>query len=123
MHEFEKQPEMRSEVEDVDSKVDQYGAVELVLPPTLATFSESAYRKLGRKATLKMDLLIIPCIILMYILNYLDRQNIAAAKLADIETDLGLSDVQYQTCISILFVGYSMALLRTTEPQKPDIHF
>jgi MFS family permease len=42
----------------------------------------------------------------MYVLNYLDRQNIAAAKLANIEEDLGLTDVQYQTCVSILFVGY-----------------
>jgi len=29
----------------------------------------------------------------MYIMNYLDRQNIAAAKLADIDKDLRLSDV------------------------------
>lgn len=28
------------------------------------------------------------------------------AKISSIEADLGLSDVQYQTCVSILFVGY-----------------
>lgn len=39
--------------------------------------------------------------------NYLDRQNIASAKLADITTDLNLSQVEYQTTVSILFVGYS----------------
>jgi hypothetical protein len=110
MHEFEKQPEMKSEVEDVDSKVSQYATVEPALLPTLAALSEAEYKKLGRKATMKMDILIMPCIILMYVLNYLDRQNIAAAKLADIDTDLGLSAVQYQTSVSILFVGYSTAL-------------
>ena len=36
----------------------------------------------------------------------MDRQNIASAKLANIEKDLNLSPVQYQTCVSILFVGY-----------------
>lgn len=41
-----------------------------------------------------------------YILNYLDRQNISAARLAGIQEDLNLSDVQYQTAVSILFVGY-----------------
>jgi MFS family permease len=33
-------------------------------------------------------------------------QNIASAKLADIDDDLGLSAVQYQTSVSILFCGY-----------------
>lgn len=45
-------------------------------------------------------------IVYRYILNFLDRQNIASAKLANIEEDLNLSPVQYQTCVSILFVGY-----------------
>lgn len=39
--------------------------------------------------------------------NYLDRQNIAASKLANIMKDLNMSVQQYNTCVSILFVGYS----------------
>jgi sugar phosphate permease len=58
-----------------------------------------------------MDIVIMPIMVIMYVLNYLDRQNIASAKLADIEEDLGLSQVQYQTAVSILFVGYSMLFL------------
>jgi len=42
-----------------------------------------------------------------YILNYLDRQNIAAAKLAGIMEDLGLSITEYNTVVSVLFAGYS----------------
>ena len=42
----------------------------------------------------------------MYWLNYLDRNAIATAKLNTLEEDLGLTDTQYQTCVSILFVGY-----------------
>jgi hypothetical protein len=39
--------------------------------------------------------------------NYLDRQNIAASKLANIMVDLDMTVQQYNTCVSILFVGYS----------------
>ncbi|KAL1983241.1 hypothetical protein VTN96DRAFT_339 [Rasamsonia emersonii] len=81
-------------------------AVELVPPPALAALSEAEYACLARRATLKLDLIIMPCVVIMYILNYLDRQNIASAKLASIQQDLRLTDVQYQTCISLLFVGY-----------------
>ncbi|KAH8675575.1 major facilitator superfamily domain-containing protein [Xylariales sp. PMI_506] len=44
--------------------------------------------------------------ILLYIMNYLDRNNIAAARLKGLQTDLGLSNNQYSTCLSILYVGY-----------------
>lgn len=47
-----------------------------------------------------------------YILNYLDRQNIAASKLANIMEDLDMSVTQYNTCVSILFVGYSEYLYK-----------
>lgn len=39
-------------------------------------------------------------------MNYLDRNNIAAARLAGLETDLNMTSTQYQTSVSILFVGY-----------------
>lgn len=43
----------------------------------------------------------------MYLqLNYLDRNNIAAARLAGLEEELNLHGTQYQTAVSILFVGY-----------------
>ncbi|CAE7013870.1 hypothetical protein P3342_003846 [Pyrenophora teres f. teres] len=44
--------------------------------------------------------------VLIYIMNYLDRNNIAAARLGGFEEDLGLTDTQYSTCLSILYVGY-----------------
>lgn len=42
----------------------------------------------------------------MYWLNYLDRNAIALARLDDLEEDLNLTSAEYQTCVSILFVGY-----------------
>ncbi|KAL2147642.1 hypothetical protein VTI28DRAFT_8096 [Corynascus sepedonium] len=44
--------------------------------------------------------------ILLYIMNYLDRNNIAAARLKGLQDDLNLSYNQYATCLSILYVGY-----------------
>lgn len=69
----------------------------LVMPASLAALDESQYVALGKKATRKMDFVIMPILVIMYILNYLDRQNIASARLANIQGELGLSDVQYQT--------------------------
>ncbi|KAK9470908.1 major facilitator superfamily domain-containing protein [Dipodascopsis tothii] len=61
---------------------------------------------LEKRLKLKIDLAILPMTIAMYILNYLDRNNIAAAKLSTLMEDLHLSDTQYSTCVSILFIGY-----------------
>lgn len=43
----------------------------------------------------KIDLRLLPMIILMYIMNYLDRNNIAAARLAGLEDELHLTSVQF----------------------------
>lgn len=42
----------------------------------------------------------------MYFLNYLDRNALPQARLNTLEEDLNLKGVQYNTAISILFVGY-----------------
>ncbi|KAL2434161.1 hypothetical protein ABEF94_015272 [Exophiala dermatitidis] len=54
----------------------------------------------------KIDIRLIPTVIIIYILNYLDRNNIAAARLAGLEEELKLHGTQYQTAVSILFIGY-----------------
>jgi hypothetical protein len=43
----------------------------------------------------KIDFRLLPMIILMYIMNYLDRNNIAAARLAGLQDELNLTNVQY----------------------------
>lgn len=103
---FEKSSIGKDQVEDLGREAPQYDVVHKALPPSLAGLTPEEYKRLTTKATWKMDLIIMPCLVVMYVMNYLDRQNIAAAKLARIDEDLGLSAVQYQTCISLLFVGY-----------------
>lgn len=53
----------------------------------------------------KLDMRIMPTLWAMYFMNYLDRNAIANARLNNLEKDLGLEGTQYNTCISILFVG------------------
>jgi hypothetical protein len=50
----------------------------------------------------KIDFRLMPMIILMYIMNYLDRNNIAAVRLAGLQDDLNLSSVQYQVSAAML---------------------
>jgi len=38
----------------------------------------------------------------MYFLNYVDRNAIAQARLNNLEEDLGMSGVQFNTCVSML---------------------
>ncbi|PSN59549.1 MFS general substrate transporter [Corynespora cassiicola Philippines] len=54
----------------------------------------------------KIDWRLMPTLCVMYFLNYVDRNAIAQARLNDLEEDLGMSGVQFNTCVSILFVGY-----------------
>lgn len=75
-------------------------------PPYVRSLSPEERRKAEAKLVRKIDIRLIPPIIIMYIMNYLDRNNIAAARLAGLETDLHLHGTQYQTAVSILFVGY-----------------
>ncbi|KAI1860662.1 uncharacterized protein JN550_011387 [Neoarthrinium moseri] len=77
-------------------------------PAIIANLTPEQRQELELRLRKKIDLRLLPMIIIMYIMNYIDRNNIAAAKLANLEKDLGLppNSTEYQTSVSILFVGY-----------------
>ncbi|SGY65947.1 BQ5605_C004g02608 [Microbotryum silenes-dioicae] len=58
-------------------------------------------KRLVRKLDARFAILII-----IYILNYIDRNNISAARTKGLEVDLKLTGSQYPTLLSILYVGY-----------------
>lgn len=64
--------------------------------------------------------------VLIYILNYLDRNNIASARLKGLQEDLALSDTQYATCLSILYVGYILmqvpSNMMINKIQRPSLY-
>jgi MFS family permease len=59
-----------------------------------------------RKLVRKIDCRIMPCLILMIILNYLDRNALANARVQGIEASLNLTGSQFNTAISVFFIGY-----------------
>lgn len=54
----------------------------------------------------KIDRRIMPILIAMIVLNYLDRNALANARIQGIETSLGLTGSQFNTSISVFFIGY-----------------
>ncbi|KAJ4302725.1 hypothetical protein N0V90_001615 [Kalmusia sp. IMI 367209] len=78
----------------------------LRLPPeSLRHLSSEELKQGERRLVRRIDCRLMATLIIIYIMNYLDRNAIAAAKISGIEDDLGLTDSQFQTSVSILFVG------------------
>lgn len=78
-------------------------------PAVIRDLGPEERRHLERALVRKIDLRLLPPVIIIYIMNYLDRNNIATARIAgkvNLQEDLGLSTDQYLLSVSILFVGY-----------------
>ncbi|KZM27327.1 uncharacterized protein EKO05_0009427 [Ascochyta rabiei] len=78
--------------------------------------SDEIERQLGEvdplleaKLVRKLDAFIIPVVMLLYLLSFLDRVNIGNARLYGLEEDLGMDSTQFQTAVSILFVTYILS--------------
>ncbi|KAJ5663162.1 hypothetical protein N7507_003893 [Penicillium longicatenatum] len=68
--------------------------------------SKAEEERLEQTLTRKIDLHILPFVVLIYLFSFLDRVNIGNARLYGLEEDLGLVGDQYQVAVSILFVTY-----------------
>jgi hypothetical protein len=53
--------------------------------------------RLERKTVTKLDLLLVPSMSILYLAAFLDRTNVGNARVAGLQTDLKMSDHQYQT--------------------------
>ncbi|KAH7346099.1 MFS transporter-like protein [Pyrenochaeta sp. MPI-SDFR-AT-0127] len=77
----------------LEAKVDEFGARSKTSPEEIALVK-------------KLDRTILPMLWIMYFFNFLDRNALVNAKLNSLDKDLKLRGTQYNTLISILFVGY-----------------
>lgn len=59
------------------------------------------FKRLLRKVDLRISILIV-----IHILNYIDRSNAASARLRGFEEDLGLHGTQFATILAVYFIGY-----------------
>ncbi|KFY04986.1 hypothetical protein O988_00359 [Pseudogymnoascus sp. VKM F-3808] len=58
------------------------------------------------KTLRKMDIRLIPALTILYLLSFLDRGNIGNANIQGLSDDLGLSDSQYNLCLTVFFFTY-----------------
>ncbi|KAK0634309.1 major facilitator superfamily domain-containing protein [Bombardia bombarda] len=86
----------------------------VVTNPWVAKFEshdETWRQQFNAKLVRKVDFRLLPFLILMYLLNFLDRSNLAQAKLGSLEKDLGMVGNDFNVATSIFFVGYLLMQL------------
>ncbi|KAI0741190.1 MFS general substrate transporter [Earliella scabrosa] len=59
-----------------------------------------------RRLVRTLDMRLLPTVILIYIMNYIDRIAVTSARLKGLEEDLNLTDIQYETVLAILYASY-----------------
>ncbi|KND87710.1 putative transporter [Tolypocladium ophioglossoides CBS 100239] len=64
-----------------------------------------------KKLVRRIDLHLMPFLVIMYLLNFLDRSNLAQARQGGLEKDLGMSGTDFNLATSIFFVGYILMQL------------
>ncbi|KIW16294.1 hypothetical protein PV08_06345 [Exophiala spinifera] len=79
---------------------------EFSLAGELSHLSREEYAAAERKFVRKIDLRLMPILVTIIILNYLDRNALANARVLGIEKDLNLKGTDFNTCISVFFAGY-----------------
>ncbi|SCO82537.1 related to putative tartrate transporter [Fusarium oxysporum] len=67
--------------------------------------------ELEKKIVRKLDMWMLPQLWILYMFNYLNRTNIAQARLNTFNEDLNLGEGDYQTAVAVLTVGYMLAQL------------
>ena len=75
----------------------------LQLPELLRDLSEEERHVLERKLVRTIDIRLLPILVLMYIMNYLDRNNIASARLAGkvgMQKELKMTSTEFSVCSS-----------------------
>lgn len=98
--------------------------VQTGLPECIQSLSPDELRKLERGLVRKVDARLMPAVIVMYLLNYIDRTNIASARLGGLEEDLDLKGSQYQTCEYIFhdLLGVERNGEKTSDNSKRCFH-
>lgn len=59
-----------------------------------------------RRLVRKLDWRIIPGVSILYLLSFLDRSNVANAKLDGLTKDLNMTGDEYLTGLTVFFIGY-----------------
>jgi len=91
----------------LEEKINLAKHIDIEQDPTLTPEWQAKEKKIVRR----LDMTLMPMVWILYLFNYLDRNNIAQARLNSFEKDLGLVADNFNTAVSILNVGYMLAQL------------
>lgn len=72
---------------------------------------DESSKKFEKKLLRKLDRRFMPTLIIMYLLNFLDRSNLAQARQGSLEEDLKMTGTNFNLATSIFFVGYLLMQL------------
>ncbi|KAF1959380.1 MFS nicotinic acid transporter-like protein Tna1 [Byssothecium circinans] len=76
-----------------------------------------------KKLLRKLDLRLLPAVSILYLLSFLDRSNVANARIEGLTTDLKMTGNQYLTGLTLYFIGYVLfevpcnIILKRTTPK------
>ncbi|WWD06976.1 hypothetical protein V865_005073 [Kwoniella europaea PYCC6329] len=76
------------------------------MPDSFRDMTEDERKAMEKKMVRKMDMVIMPIMGVLYIMNYVDRSALSASKVYGIMEDLNMTTTDFATAISILFAGY-----------------
>ncbi|KAF8187736.1 MFS general substrate transporter [Pholiota molesta] len=72
----------------------------------LPEFGSREWTLAEKQLVRKLDVRILPTLSLVFIMNYIDRNGVATARLKGLQQDLHINDFQYATILAIFFVSY-----------------
>jgi len=72
-------------------------------------FLNNLHEDVKKSAVRKVDVRLMPMLVLLYLVAYLDKTNIANAKIEGMLADLGMTGVQYNVAVSVFFITFVLA--------------
>lgn len=84
-------------LEDAEAVRDEH------MPDILRPYSAADLAAMEKSLVRRLDLRTLPILVLLFLLNILDRNAIANARLGGLEETLGLNDQQYQTAVMMVW--------------------
>lgn len=88
-----------------DVKIETSAGRENSVPEVLQHYTPEQLKTLEKRLVHKIDIRALPILIILFLLNVLDRNAIANARLGGLEKSLGIDDVEYQTAVMVLWAG------------------
>ncbi|KFY45753.1 hypothetical protein V494_00799 [Pseudogymnoascus sp. VKM F-4513 (FW-928)] len=100
-------------VEDIDfDKKNASGSGYVIT--TYRSYNPEYSNGLEKKLVRRIDIRIMPLVVIIYIFSYLDRNSITQARLYGLQEDTKVTGAVYNTAISIFSVGYVIMQLPST---------